>query len=252
MNNTSPTAFKCFKALLQADLLVLVRNKRALFISMLLPLVILFIFDSGKRQDKIGGATFIVGLAITLGLLSASILGYGLAVARDREKGVFQRLRVSPAPTWTIMASRLSAQVLANLIIAIVVLVVGSSLFHLSLGAFEYISVILVSIIGGALFLSIGQALVGLLKSADTINAGGRILLIGLMLFGIFGLSGIAGPTLQNISEWTPVGSVITVLQSAFNQTAWSGHTSIELATCFGYIIFCSAIGIKWFQWEAR
>ena len=35
---------------------------------------------------------------------------------RDRELGVLQRLRVTPAPNWMIMASRLIVQVAVNLI----------------------------------------------------------------------------------------------------------------------------------------
>ena len=73
------------------------------------------------------GSLFIIGLAIAYGLVSNSILGYALTVARDREQGVFQRLRVTPAPTWTIMTSRLAMQVLANLVITVIVVIVGSS-----------------------------------------------------------------------------------------------------------------------------
>ena len=108
--------------------------------------------------------------------MSTSILGYALTVARDREQGVFQRLRVTPAPTWTIMASRLAMQVLANLMIALVVVIVGTRIHHISLSAGKYGLVLLVSILGGAVFLSIGQALVGLVKSADSVNAAGRVL----------------------------------------------------------------------------
>ena len=121
-------------------------------------------------------------MAIAYGLVAASILGYSLTVARDREQGVFQRLRVTPAPTWTIMTSRLMMQGVANLLITLVVLIVGSRLHHISLSAGKYGLVLLVSILAGAVFLSIGQALVGLVKSADSVNAAGRVLVIGLIL----------------------------------------------------------------------
>lgn len=104
----------------------------------------------------------LIGLAITLGLLSLSIIGYGLNMARDREQGVSQRLRVTPAPTWTIMGSRLATQMVADLAIALVVVIVGSVVHHLALSFGQYVLVLLVSLLGGAVFLSIGQALVGL------------------------------------------------------------------------------------------
>lgn len=193
-----------------------------------------------------------MAFSISVGLISVSILGYALNVARDRERGVFQRLRVTPAPTWTIMISRLLIQTLANLVISIVVLIVASVLYHLHLGVIEWLLTLLLSIVGGAVFLSIGQALVGFIKSADTINASGRIIFIALLLLGILGPDGVLGNTFETISKWSPLGTVITVLQSALHQTQWTGHTSLVLLACFGYIIVFSFMGIKWFHWEYR
>src|ERR1700744_4670601 len=148
-----------FSSLLRADFLVFLKNRRALIIGMVLPFFVLLSTSGNKATDKFGGAEFVIGLAISYSLLSTALVGYALTVARDREKGVFQRLRVTPAPTWTIMASRLVMQVLANLVIAIVVVIVGAQIHHLSLSAGEYALVLAVSVLGGAVFLAIGQAL---------------------------------------------------------------------------------------------
>src|SRR5438309_1245676 len=113
-------------SLLRADFLVFLKHRRALIISMLLPVFVLVSTTGNKATDKFGGAEFVIGLAISYALLSTALVGYALTVARDREKGVFQRLRVTPAPTWTIMTSRLAMQVIANLIIAIAVVIIGS------------------------------------------------------------------------------------------------------------------------------
>lgn len=251
MNNpTSPV--NCLKALMQADIMVLIKNKRATLISLLLPLLYLFIFNSHKSQARLGGAAFIVAFSITVGLASVSILGYALTVARDRERGVFQRLRVTPAPTWTIMTSRLLVQTIANLLIVAVVLIVATPLYHLHLNPGEWALTLLLSIVSGAVYLSIGQALVGLIKSADTINASGRIIFIVLLLLGLLGPSGILGNTIETISKWTPMVTVITILQGTMHEVKWSGHTSLSLLACFGYIIVFGLIGIKWFQWESR
>lgn len=254
MNNT-PQPLKYLRALLQADFLVLLKNKRALIISVVTPLYIIFITNvtgkhTGTGQSKLGSSAFLVMLAITIGLMSTSIMGYALTVARDREKGVFQRLRVTPTPTWVIMASRLLIQVLANLVITMVVLLIGSRVHHLSLSTSEYAWALLVAILGGAMFLAIGQALVGLVKSATIVNSIGSLLYVALLLSGLLGPSGILGSTFQNISKWTPVGTIITVFQGALHQVAWNGHTWLSLLACFSYVIVFSAIGIIWFKWD--
>ncbi len=258
MNNT-PKPFKYLSPLLHADFLVLLKNKRALAISFVVPLYIIFITNISSKlkhgsagQSKLGSAAFLVMLAITIGLISTSIMGYAVTMARDREKGVFQRLRVTPAPTWVIMVSRLLIQVLANLVITVVVLLVGSRVHHLSLSTSEYVWALLIATLGGAMFLAIGQALVGLVKSATTVNAIGTLLFAALLLSGLLGPSGILGSTFQNISKWTPVGTIISVFQSALHETAWNGHTSLSLLACFGYVIVFSAIGIIWFQWDTN
>jgi ABC-2 type transport system permease protein len=239
-------------SLLRADLVVLVKNRRSLVISIALPILLLITTDSSKATDRFGGALFIIGLCTAYGLASTSILGYALTVARDREKGVFQRLRVTPAPTWAIMTSRLAVQVVANLIIALVVLIVGSILHNLSVSPGTYVLFLLISVLGGAVFLSIGQTMVGLLKSADTVNAVGRIVFIALIVLGLFGQSGALGSAWEAIARWTPVGVVMTLFAGVLDLSTWGSRETLSLLSCFGYVAFFSAIGIRWFQWEAR
>jgi ABC-2 type transport system permease protein len=256
VNSTQPAAGPPLQlvlgSLLRADFTVMVRNRRSLLLSIILPVFILLVTNSSRGTHRFGGASFIIGLAIAYGLVSASILGYALTVARDRDQGVFQRLRVTPAPTWTIMTSRLAMQCLGNLIIALVVVIVGSRIHHLSLSLGEYALVLAVSILGGAVFLSIGQALVGLLKSADSVNAGGRVLVIGLILLGTFGQSGTLGSGWEAIARWSPVGAVMTLFAAVLKLSSWDTRDTLTLLASAGYIVVFTAIGIRWFQWDAR
>lgn len=230
----------------------MVRNRRALILSMLLPIILLITTNSSRATARLGGAFVIIGLCIAYGLLATGVLGYALTVARDRDQGVFQRLRVTPTPTWVLMASRLGVQVVANFLIAIVVLVIGSRVHSVGISAGQYVLVLCVSILGGAVFLAVGQALVGLTKSADTVNAGGRILFGALVFFGLFGASGALGSTWESISQWTPVGVVMRLFAAVLHLSAWNQTDTLSLLACCGYIVACAAVGIRWFQWEAR
>ena len=239
-------------SLFRADLTVLIKNRRSLVISLALPLLLLVTTDSTKGTNRLGGALFIIGLCTAYGLAATSILGYALTVARDREKGVFQRLRVTPAPTWAIMGSRLAVQVVANLLIALVVLIVGSAIHNVTFSVGQYLLFLLISVLGGAVFLAIGQTMVGLLKSADTVNAAARIVFVALVFLGLFGQSGVLGSAWESISQWTPVGVVMTLFAGVLDLSAWGSRQSLALLACFGYVVFFAAIGIRWFQWEAR
>jgi ABC-2 type transport system permease protein len=194
----------------------------------------------------------IIGLALTLGLLTSCLLGFTLALAHDRDIGVLQRLRVTPAPNWMIMTSRLIVQVVTNLVASIIVVIVGAIVHGLTLNVGQYLLVIAVAILGAAVFLAIGQALVGLIRSTNAISAIGRLLMIALLLLGVLGGTGILGDTIKAISDWSPVGGLMTLFSDVLNQSAWSGQDTGSLLACVAYVAVFAFIGIRWFRWESR
>src|SRR5260370_31097067 len=231
----APAVSEIFRALLEADVTVQLRNNRALLLSFALPLVLLYGLFAGKRGVALGDPQFRVAAALTLGMASIAILGYSMTVARDREKGVFQRLRVTPAPTWTIMTSRLLVQVAAILAMAIVLLVAADLFVGVSLTAEAYLLTFIAVIFSSALFLSVGQALAGLLQSADTLNARGRIAYLPLFALGLFGHSTIFGTTFQLISRWSPGRTVVALPSGALNPSSWNSDTWLALAASTAY-----------------
>jgi len=239
----APSLETMLGALLRADLVVLTKNRMRMLLSLMLPLIILTSTSSSKATKSFGGAEFILGLAITAGIAGTSIMGYAPMVARDRDNGVFQRLRVSPAPTWAVMGSRLSA---------LAVLVLGDNIHHLSLSAESYVLVLLVSILASAVFLAVAQALVGLVKSADTVQAFGRLLYIGLVIVGLFGASGGLGGFWDTVSKWTPVGVLMNVFAGVVGGGTFSSQDWLSLLACCGYVVVLTTLGIYWFRFDAK
>lgn len=238
-------------SLLDADAKVQFRNGRALLVSLALPVALMYLLGIGKR-----GALFPpserLAIAITLGMTSVAILGYTMIVARDRETGVFQRLRVTPASTWAIMGSRLAIQVLSIVVMTVVLLIAGLLILNLTLAPGAYVLTIAVSILGAAMFLGIGQAVVGLMKSYDTVNAFGRLIFIPLAVLGIFGNVSVFGSTLETVAKWSPGGVLIAMLAGAIAPSTWSTETSWAVLASIGYTILFVALGVRWFQWETR
>jgi ABC-2 type transport system permease protein len=245
VNAGRPNTRLIFASLWRADFIVLLKNRRSLVLSILLPYFILVSTNSKKGTAHLGGTLLVIGLSITYGIASTSIMGYPLAVARDREKGVFQRLRVTPATTWAIMASRLSVQVLANLVIALVVVILGARVHHLSLSIGQYGLVLLVSILGGAMFLCVGQALVALVKSSETVNSTARLVYIGLILLGLLGQGGTLGHAWGTVARWSPVGALMTLFAGVLNLSAWNSRDVESLLAAVGYIVVFGTVGTR-------
>ncbi|MGO4473858.1 ABC transporter permease [Arthrobacter sp. M-10] len=252
VNTARPPLGLAMGSLLRADSIVMLNSKTSLVLSALLPIVILVATTFGKGQSRLGGSMLIIGLALTLGLLTSCLLGFTLALAHDRDIGVLQRLRVTPAPNWMIMTSRLIVQVVTNLVASIIVVIVGAIVHGLTLNVGQYLLVIAVAILGAAVFLAIGQALVGLIRSTNAISAIGRLLMIALLLLGVLGGTGILGDTIKSISDWSPVGGLMTLFSDVLNQSAWSGQDTGSLLACVAYVAVFAFIGIRWFRWESR
>ena len=247
-----PTLAGTLTALLQADFTVQLRSGRALVLNFLPPLVLLYGLNAGKRGAQLGDPIFRVAAALTLGIASIAILGYSATVARDREQGVFQRLRVTPAPTWTIMVSRLTVQVIAMLVMAVVVLLAAAIVEKVSVVPPAYALTLLVVIFSSAVFLGVGQALVGLIKSTDTVNAVGRLSYLPLFVLGLFAHSAIFGTAFETIARWSPGGAVATLLSGAMQPASWSAETWWALLASLLYSAVFAGVGIRWFQWGTR
>src|SRR6266567_4124355 len=97
MENNIPKTSEVFMALLRADLTTQWRNRRSFVLVLLVPVLILISWKS--IIDKVGGA-FALSSCITIGLIATGLMGYSNSIARDRDKGIFQRLRVAPMPSW--------------------------------------------------------------------------------------------------------------------------------------------------------
>lgn len=247
-----PTWSSSLKVLLRADSTAQVRAPLSLVITFALPLILLVATGLGKNSAALGGPEFRVSLALTVGLVSIGTVGYSLAIARDRDTGVLQRLRVTPAPTWTIMVSRWMVQLGAVLVMAIVVLVVAALFVGVTLPPQDYLFTVLVALLGSAVFLSIGQAIVGLIASADTLNAAGRLLYVPLIGLSLFGDSDRLGTTVELVSRWSPGGCLETLLSAAMGASVWSGQSWGALFASFGYTVVFGVIGIRWFRWVSH
>jgi ABC-2 type transport system permease protein len=256
ISTVRPPISLIFGSLFRADFTVLLRNARTMLLNFAIPILILVIlnFTGGKSTsvDSFGAPTFEIGLALTYGLMSSSLIGYSLSVARDRDAGVFQRLRVTPAPTWAVMASRLLVQFVVDLVMTIVVVALGTILHHLAYTVADFLLIGCVSLLGGAVFLAIGQAVVGLVRSATAVNAVGRVLYVVLLLLGLLGSSGALGATWTTISQWSPIGAIITLYEAVINLAAWDWVDTNAVIASVGYIVVGTVIGIRFFRWEAR
>jgi len=225
------------------------RNRRASILVVLVPTIILISWKG--LVSKLGGV-FVLGNCITVGLTAIGLMGYTNSVARDRDKGIFQRLRVAPTSNWTIMASRLTVQLIMILITSIVLFIVGYKFDGITNSAGGYLGGLLISIVGGAVYLSLGQVIVGLIKNPETVNVTTRLVYFAFIMVGMFGETGFLGDKMAEVVKWTPYGTVRHIISAALAPSTWDKQSSMQLLVTVGYTIVFAFMGIKWFRWNTR
>lgn len=244
-----PSARQVFLSLFRADLTTVWRNRRASLMVILLPVIIEL---SWKALVPHFGGAFVLSNATTLSLNAIGLMGYPNSVARDREKDIFQRLRVAPAPSWTIMGSRLAVQLLMIIISTVVCFIVGYQYDHITLSAAGYVGGLLAAIAGGAVYLALGQAIVGRIRNAETVTSTCRLIYLAFILVGMFGALHMLGTYIDNITPYTPYGTVQTIVSNAMTPTRWNSSSTLALLITFGYTAVFAYGGIRWFKWSTK
>jgi len=245
---TIPTNKAVLSALLRADFTTQWRNRKSVILILLIPVIILISWKG--VVDKMGGA-FVLSNCITIGLNAIGLMGYSNAIARDRDKGIFQRLRVAPLTAWSIMASRLTVQLAMIMLVSTCVFIAGHYVDKITLSPAGYALGFAMAFVGGAVYLALGQAIVGLIKNAETVNAVSRLVYFVFIMVGMFAEIGVLDK-LGEAVKWSPYGTVKHILAAGMQPSAWSQHSSTALLVTIGYALLFAALGIKWFRWSSK
>lgn len=253
METVIPKTSAALSSLLRADFTTQWRNRRAVILTLVVPGIILM---SWKSLVATVGGPFVLSNAITIGLFASGLMGYANTVARDRDKGIFQRLRVAPISSWAIIGSRLLVQLTMIILITTVVFILGKDYDNISLSPEAYVITYITAIIGGSVSLSLGQMVVGFIKNPETVNSTTRLVYIAFIVTGIFGeiymALNKADKILAYAVQYSPYGTVKTILSIGMEPAKWNTATTAALLITIGYTAIFTFMGIKWFKWNTK
>lgn len=195
-------------------------------------------------------------------VLLAGLLGYGIAntafagltiqlVAR-RESGVLKRLRATPLPQRTYFAAALASTLAIVATQFATIFALGLGLFDVDLPS-DWLSLIVVAVVGVAAFAGIGLGAASLIRSAEGSSAVVNVILLPMAF-----LSGSFGPTqdypafLQAIGDVLPLTYLIDALDAVYldDEHVWQQLGS--LAVLAGWGLAGLAIAVRRFGWEPR
>lgn len=247
MEHTPLSRSRTLSSLLKADFRIQWRNRRSSLMTLIVPIIVLLSWQSIVATM---GGPFAMSSAITIGIVAVGLMGYANNTARSREKGIFQRLRVTPASTFDIMASRIIVQIVQITAISIALFIAAYFIDHIVLSVGGYVLGTLVSILCGAVFLALGLLVVALIQNAETVNAVTRLVYIALVLVGAVGELGVLGSVMKKVILWSPYGTVKTLLLASMVPSLWNMTDTYAFLACIAYFLIFTAVGVRFFKWE--
>ncbi len=243
-----PKTGEAFRSLLRADFRIQWRNRRAMMMSLLMPVIFVI---SWKSLISSIGANAVLAICISVGLPATGLMAYSATTARDRERGVFQRLRAAPIPTWAIMVSRILVQVVVIIATALVTYIVAAKADHITIPLYSVPLMLAAAGFAGLTYLAIGQTIVGLVRSSDSVNAAARLVYLPLTIVGALGEVGLFGKTVKTITEYSPFGTSKTLISWSVSGAAPGKAVLVAFLLTLGYIAVFSYIGIRKFKWTS-
>ena len=233
--------------MLRADLTVQWRNRRAMIMSIIVPII--FLFSWRSLIPEIGGGG-VLAICIAIGLPAIGLMGYSATLARDRERGIFQRLRATPSPAWIIMTSRITVQLIVMAVMTLVTCIAAYVIDGIAISPVSVVLLVIAAVVGGASFLALGQLIAAVMKTSDAVNAGARLIYFPIAIVGALGEVGLFGDIVQKIVIWSPLGTTKTMLAAAYAPSTINGDVLLAFLVTVAYAVVFAGIGISRFTWS--
>jgi ABC-2 type transport system permease protein len=239
---------------------VMMRNPQALFFTIGLPLLYLFIFATvfGKYHEHLSGqpgslklATAIVASVMVIGVVSAAFQFLATVLVNDRENGILKRLRSAPVPTATFLAGYLINSILTAALLAVLVAGLGRVAYGVFLPAAHILAAIVTVLVGAFACCALALALPVMIRKATTATALVPALTLTLFFLSgnFFSLDG-APAGLRTAADVFPVRHFYMAMLTAFNpNVTGSGFAPRDLGILALWGAAGLALAARKFRW---
>ena len=184
--------------------------------------VFIVIFLSTSGHSKVGylahinlGQYYLPAFA-AYGIMSACFNILAISLVNRREMGLLKRLRLSPLPTWMLLAAIFINSMIIALIQIVLMLLVGRFGYDVH-GPYDIPAFVLVVVVGMLCFTALGVGVSTLVPNAD---AAGPV--VSLVFFILVALSGLYFPVrpgsgLSTFTDIFPIRHLIVASVDSFN-----------------------------------
>ena len=247
-------ARRLFVHQLRSEQLVFWRSREAAFFIFLFPLL-LFVLLGSVYSKKIYGVpapeALLAGI-VGYGCANTAFAGLAIQLVVRRENGILKRLRSTPLPPTTYVASLLVSTLVVFALQTIALFVLGRALYSTPFPS-EVGSFLVTIVIGAAVFAALGTAIASVIRSAEGSSAVVNAILLPMaFLSGSFGSTLHYPAFLRAIGDVLPLKYFINLVNAVYlhGDGIWTQPEALAILAAWGvaglvYTIFK-------FRWEPR
>jgi len=255
-----PSTFRLLVQQIKYQLLTFWRTPIALFFTLLLPLIMLLLFNAlfGGDTVTINGNEWQISQFYTGGLaaftaVSATYTNLANTVPIRREEGVLKRWRSTPLPTSIYIGGFVGSAIVLAFFGLLLMLTVGYVFFDLEVDPAKMPGAALSFLVGVGAFAALGMAVAGLVPTASSAAAVANATILPLaFVSNVFISTGDDAPDwLETIGDIFPLKPFVETIQDAFNPFVDAPAISWgKLAYVAAWGLLGMVVAIRYFRWE--
>jgi ABC-2 type transport system permease protein len=230
---------------------------------MVFPLILLVLFNSifasGKNSTtKFHGAAIDAAAYFTAGLAAYAIAlqtftQLSVSVTSQRESGQLKRLRGTPMPPWTFIASLVLRSVLLVAAMITALLVVGALAFGVSIRGSGLVGVVVYAVLGTFAMATLGVAITALTPTADAASSVGPFSIVILsFISGVFIPVEVLPNWLESIGRVFPLAPLADGMQRSIATGSGTGLTASNVALLAAWGLVGLVLAARTFRWEPQ
>ncbi len=242
------------------QLISIARNRRAVLFSLILPAVLLVMFNSvfapgsgtvDLGGERVGGHAYFTGGMLTYAVLLSAFSQLAIGLVNQRESGELKRLRGTPVPAWTFIVATVLRAVTVVTSMAVVLILIARVGYGVRFSAAGLGEVLVFAVLGTAAFAGVAMAATSVVTDVD--SAGAVLPLIAVILSLI---SGIFVPIdqlpggLEDIARIFPVYHLAKGLQMALGNGGVGTFSGGDVAVLALWGAWAAVFAARRFRWE--
>lgn len=227
------------------------RNRAALVFGYGFPLLFFFIFGSFMGRGGGGaGASQVVAMVLSIGVLGAGFFGASLQAVMNREQNILRRFKVAPISPGPILVAAMVGGLLNYMPMALLILFLANRIHGMPWPP-ELLGLLVFIALGVVTFVSLGNVIAAVVNSMQEAQIVTQLFYMPMLLLGgaTIPLS-ILPVWVQTLAQFLPSAYFMSGLQNLVRgrETLADNLSSVGallLATAFGLLL-----AMKLFRWE--